>query len=128
MVRHSAVVYRTDCQRQQEISFSNPGWFDYTPLLQPGTIAVTERLPEGSAAVLINRNHTYRDIYLPITSGQRKLYDQIDGKRPIYRIIDTIAGARASKSLVEAVRLFFEHLWRYDQILIDGSNIGNGGK
>ena len=38
-----------------------------------------ERLPPGVAAVLINRSHTYRDIYLPIDAREKRMFDAIDG-------------------------------------------------
>jgi hypothetical protein len=38
----------------------------------PDTIAVQERLPPGAAAVLINRTHTYTDMYLLIDAQQKK--------------------------------------------------------
>ncbi|MDO6825471.1 bifunctional 2-polyprenyl-6-hydroxyphenol methylase/3-demethylubiquinol 3-O-methyltransferase UbiG [Marinobacter sp. 1_MG-2023] len=121
MVRHSAVVYSKDQARDQVVSFTGSGWLDAIPLKQPDTIAVEENLPPGSAAVLINRSHTYTDIYLPITQGQKALYDQIDGKQSIRLIIERIAGQTHNEVLHENVRRFFEQLWRYDQILLDNS-------
>jgi len=121
MVRHSAVVYRNEPASHQQISFNSDSWLDYTPIRQPGTIAIEERLPPGSAAVLINRNHTYTDIYLPITTGQKALYDLIDGQQTIRVIMDRIGNNTANESLQENIRRFFEILWQYDQIVIDAS-------
>jgi hypothetical protein len=82
----------------------------------PDAIAVEERLPPGAAAVLINRGHTYRDIYLPIDARQKRWCDAIDGKRAIGEII---GGSREG----EAARVFFEQLYRHDQIALDASAI-----
>ena len=53
----------------------------------PDTICVQERLPPGAAAVLINRTHTYTDIYLPIDAQEKKMFDAIDGERTIGEIV-----------------------------------------
>ena len=45
-----------------------------------------ERLPAGAVAVLINRNHTYTDLYLPIDARQERLLAAIDGERTIAQI------------------------------------------
>ena len=65
MVRHSAVVYRDEGSNDLErIDFSRIGWLDYVPIRIADTVCVLERLPQGAAAVLINRAHTYRDLFL----------------------------------------------------------------
>ena len=51
------------------------------------TICVQERLPAGAAAVLINRNHTYRDLFMPIDATEKRLFDAIDGNRTIGDIL-----------------------------------------
>jgi len=80
----------------------------------PDTIAVQERLPPGAAAVLINRTHTYTDMYLPIDAGQRKMFDAIDGTRTLGNIV----GERGQR---DAACAFFERLWWYDQVVFDAS-------
>ena len=57
------------------------------PFAWPDTICVQERLPPGAAAVLINRTHTYTDIYLPIDVQEKKMFDAIDGERTIGEIV-----------------------------------------
>ena len=126
MVRHSAVIYRNDQSKDQIVSFTGSDWLDYVPMKQSDTIAVQDKLPAGSAAVLINRSHTYTDIYLPITQAQKALYDQIDGKQSIRTIIGRISGNTHNDTLRENVRRFFEQLWRYDQIVIDDSQTSRG--
>ena len=78
----------------------------------PDTICVQERLPPGAAAVLINRNHTYTDIYLPIDAQEKRLFDAIDGTRTIARHRADRRGARASRAL-------FERLYWHDQVAFD---------
>jgi hypothetical protein len=77
-------------------------------------MAVRENLPHGAVAVLINRTHTYTDIYLPIDAGQERMLAAVDGRRSIAEIAGE--GARA-----EAARGFFQQLWNYDQVVFDTS-------
>ena len=75
MVRHSVVAYR----RRQPWQRATDRVLPATPgsamcrFAWPDTICVQERLPPGAAAVLINRTHTYTDIYLPIDAQQKKI-------------------------------------------------------
>jgi hypothetical protein len=108
MVRHSAVVYRDDAPPCRVVSFDGNAWLDYVPLRLPGTMAVRERLPAGAVAVLINRSHTYTDLYLPIDAPRLRLYEAIDGKRTIAQIL-------GEREELEPARDFFERLWRWDQ-------------
>ena len=115
MVRHSAIVFRNDLPGDaQPIRFDRDAWLDYVPLRMPSTVCVEDRLPPGAAAVLINRTHTYTDLYLPIDARQKTLFDAIDGER-------TIGEFTHEHVTSETVRAFFEHLWWYDQIVIDAS-------
>jgi SAM-dependent methyltransferase len=108
MVRHSVIAYRDDAPARGGVSFDGDAWLRYVPLRLPGTIAVRERLPAGAAAVLINGNHTYTDLYLPIDAPRLRLYEAIDGKRTIAQIL----GEREER---EPARDFFEQLWQWDQ-------------
>jgi hypothetical protein len=117
MVRHSVVVYRNDsCADPQPVSFAEDAWLNYVPIRQPDTIVVKERLPSGAAAVLINRNHTCTDLYLPIDARQKKLFEAIDGKR-------SVAGIVPDNVLRDTARVLFERLWWYDQIVFDTSPV-----
>ena len=60
----------------------------------PDTVVVQERLPPGAAAVLINKTHTYSDIYLPISAAQKRMFDAIDGQRTIAQIAPQAGAAR----------------------------------
>ena len=87
MVRHGVVAYRKDRPAQgAPVDFDGEAWLGYTPIRLPDTLAVRDRLPPGAAAVLINRNHTYTDLYLPIDAQQERLLAAIDGERTIAEI------------------------------------------
>lgn len=114
MVRHSAVVYRNDNPETQQVGFAGDAWLDYVPMRVQDTVCVQERLPPGAAAVLINRTHTYTDIYLPLDTQQKKMFDAIDGTCTI----GMIGGEHERR---DAARALFEQLWWYDQIVFDTS-------
>jgi SAM-dependent methyltransferase len=120
MVRHSAVVYRRDRPRHHSVSFEGDAWPDYVPVRLPDTIVVQDKVPPGAAAVVLNRSHTYTDIYLPIDARQKQLFDAIDGKR-------TIAEIAPQVSQRDAARVMFEGLWRYDQIVFDAASQAGRG-
>jgi len=120
MVRHSAVVYRRDRPSHHSISFEGDAWPDYVPVRLPNTIVVQDKVPPGAAAVVLNKSHTYTDIYLPIDARQKQLFDAIDGKRTIAEIAPQVA-------LRDAARVLFEGLWWYDQIVFDASSHGGRG-
>jgi hypothetical protein len=114
MVRHSLVAYRTDSRASgMRVGFEDDEWLGYVPIRLPDTIAVRDGLPPGATAVLINRNHTYTDLYLPIDGAQERLLNASDGERTILQIGGTDR---------ERARAFFEQLWRWDQIVFDTSD------
>lgn len=115
MVSHSAVVYRNDNPAAQQVSFAGNAWLNYVPIRVPDTVCVQERLPPGASAVLINRSHTYTDIYLPLDLEQKKMFDSIDGTRTV----GMIGGEHGRR---DVARAFFEQLGWYDQIVFDTSN------
>jgi SAM-dependent methyltransferase len=111
MVRHAAVTYASERSANANApDFTGDKWLHYVPLRLPETVTVRERLPEGAAAVLINRNHTYNDLYLPIDAQQDRIVAAIDATKTIAEIIGTTDRKRA--------RAFFEQLWRWDQIVV----------
>jgi hypothetical protein len=115
MLRHSLVAYRKDRLVQNAVDFAGDAWLFYIPVRLPDTIVVRDRLPPGATAVLINRNHTYTDLYLPIDERQERLLEKIDGKRTIAEI----CGQSGDRSLACE---FFRQLWRWDQIVLDTSS------
>jgi hypothetical protein len=121
MVRHSFIAYRDDRPDPGRISFSGDAWPGYVPIRMPDTISVQERLPPGASAVLINRSHIYTDLYLPINSGEKKLFDAVDGEHSIEEIINKESAGSDRQPSLETARAFFEKLWLYDQVVFDAS-------
>jgi SAM-dependent methyltransferase len=115
MLRHSLVLYRNDGgDAAGQLDFAGDASSRYVPVRMPDTICVEERLPPKAAAVLINRSHTYTDIYLPIDGREKRMFDAIDGRRTVGEI------ARAHGALADT-RVFFERLYRHDQVVFDAS-------
>ena len=117
MVRHNFVAYRNGANAPDTPSFEGDAWLAYVPIRLPDTIAVRERLPPGSTAVLLNRNHTYGDLYLPVDKLREQLLKGIDGERTIGRIFRPLAGR-------DVARDFFLQLWQWDQVVFDTSRAG----
>jgi len=115
MTRHSVIAYRRDRSAKFErVDFTGDEWPRYVPIRLPNTIAVRERLPEGASAVLINRDHTYTDLYFPIGIEHERLLAGVDGTQnveTIYRVC----------SKPEPARDFFRQLWQWDQVTFDTS-------
>jgi SAM-dependent methyltransferase len=115
MVRHAVVAYRKDRPTQgTSVDFDGDTWLGYKPIRLPDTVTVRDRVPPGAAAVLINRNHTYTDLYLPIDARQERLLAAINGERSIAEICRE-PGDR------NLARAFFQELWRWDQVVFDTS-------
>ena len=122
MVRHSAVVYRDgDSAAFQKIDFSGTEWLEYVPIRVPDTICVFDRLPPGAAAVLINRAHTFRDLFLPITALQKRFFNAIDGRLSIGKIVQATSAPPERAQNVKPACTFFEQLWWQDQVVFDTS-------
>ncbi|MEO6836724.1 MAG: class I SAM-dependent methyltransferase [Candidatus Tumulicola sp.] len=116
MVRHSVVAYRRDQPAPgASVDFDGDAWPGYTPIRLPDTLVVRDRLPAGATAVLINPNHTYTDLYLPIDARQERLLAAVDGVRSIAEI----CGERGDRRFA---REFFQQLWRWDQVVFNRSN------
>jgi SAM-dependent methyltransferase len=115
LMRHSAVAGRDDAPAGSgQVSFRGSAWLEYIPIRTPDTLLVQERLPAGSAAVLINRAHTCSDIYLPLNAREKRLFEAIDGKRAIGEMLRAPGEHEAARSL-------FERLWWHDQVVFDAS-------
>jgi SAM-dependent methyltransferase len=115
MVRHAVVAYRKDRPAlDAPVAFDGEAWLGYRPIRLPDTLAVRDRLRPGAAAVLINRNHIYTDLYLPIDARQERLLAAIDGERTIAEI----CREPGDRSLARA---FFQQLWRWDQVVFNTS-------
>lgn len=115
MVRHSVILFRDDFSKKaQPIHFEGDAWLDYVPIRMPDTVSIEEGLPAGVAAALVNRNHPYPDLNLPIDGQEKKMFGAIDGVRSIGRIAHP-------QSSTEPARSFFKKLWLYDQVGFDDS-------
>jgi SAM-dependent methyltransferase len=129
MVRHSVIVYRNDsASGSQAVSFAGDDWLDYVPIRMSDTICVQDRLrlPPGAAAVLINRTHTYPDLFLPLESAEKRLFDTIDGERSVGDLIEAtpLSSNRTISNRtinLDRARTFFERLWWHDQLVFDTS-------
>jgi hypothetical protein len=116
MTKHNLIAYRDDrIGDNQPIAFDRDGWQDYVPLRRPGTVDVREQVPPDCVAVLANRARSYRDLGLPIDTGEERLFDAIDGKCTI----GEIARIASEESCGARVRRFFERLWQYDHVVFD---------
>jgi SAM-dependent methyltransferase len=123
MVRHSAVVYRDDNPTPQQISFHGDSWLQFVSIRMPDTIVVQERLPPGAAAVLINPTHTYHDLFMPIDSTRKRVFEAIDGKQSIGELVNSFALAGNRSTILDLAHSFFEQLWWYDQVVFDASSV-----
>jgi hypothetical protein len=122
MVRHSAIAYRSDnARRAQPVTVADNGWLDYVPLKMPNTICVQDGLPPRSVAVLINQDHSYTDLFLPIGLTEKALFDAIDGSRNIADILESTQSSSYQTTDLYLARSFFEQLWWYDQVVFDAS-------
>ena len=120
MARHSIIVHRSDnSSNVQQLSFSGDDWLRFVPIRMSDTICVQDRLPRGASAVLINQTHTYRDLFLPITPAEKRLFDSIDGVRSISDIVKTTLPPADRNA--DMARSFFERLWWHDQLVFDRS-------
>jgi SAM-dependent methyltransferase len=120
MIRHSAVVYRSDCPGGlPKVRFDDDAWPGYVPIRMPDTICIQDRLPPGAAAVLINRSHTYTDLVMPIDSTEKGWFDAIDGNRRIGDIVEGTLPSSPGRPPLDVARAFFERLWWYDQVVFE---------
>ncbi len=127
MVRHSVIVYRDDrFAPSQPISFADDAWLGFVPIRMSETICVQEQVPPGAVAVLINQNHTYRDLFMTINPTEKRLFDAIDGNRTIGDIVRTTLPSSQGQLQLERARTFFERLWWHDQVVFDTSDRQSG--
>jgi SAM-dependent methyltransferase len=112
MLRHAFICYRSDGPASDRVGLDIDASLRYVPIRLAETLEVRDRLPPGAAAVLINRNHTYTDLYLPIDADEQRMLEGINAERSIAEI----AGAAAEGRTAVA---FFRKLWQWDQIVFD---------
>lgn len=116
MGAHSVLVSRDDApdDAATKVRFDDEHWSRFVPIRLPYTMCVEERLPEGAAAVLLNRSHQHRDLLLPITAAEKRMFDAIGGRR-----IAEIAVRAGLERAADCAKAFFEKLWRFDQVVFD---------
>jgi hypothetical protein len=103
------------------VRFAGTNWLSYVPIRIPDTVCVEDHLPPEAAGVLINRTHTYRDIFLPIGATEKRLFDAIDGNNSIAEIAGNTFSSSERQPHLALTRHFFERLWWHDQVLFDAS-------
>ena len=120
MVRHSLIAYRDDNTdgNTASVSFDDKEWQRYIPIRLPDTLCIEEQLPEGAAAILISKSQ-YRDIYLPVDTNEKLLFEAIDGSSTIKDIAEKTLTSPDQNSQINTSRTFFEKLWWYDQVVFD---------
>jgi SAM-dependent methyltransferase len=120
MIRHSAIVYPKDSAGiLNSVNFAGDHFLDYVPVCMSDTLCIQDRVPPGLAVVLLNRTHTYRDLYLPISATEKKLFDAIDGCRTIADIVEGRLPSKNCDVYLNGTRDFFERLWWHDQVVFD---------
>ena len=119
MVRHSVVVYPNDGPGAHRVSFAGDAWLDYVPIRMADTVCVQARLPTGAAGVLINRSHSYTDIFMTVDAREKLLYDAIDGQCTTHEILRRTASSEELPR--HEARTFFERLWWHDQVVFDST-------
>jgi hypothetical protein len=118
IAQHNFVAYGDDGSKEiRAISFAGEHWRNYIPIRLPWAVCIRDRVPPGSAAVLLNPTHRHSDLVLPINAAQFHLFDQIDGRRTLDTILQSCG---KTDDAVRALN-FFEELWRYDLIAFDSS-------
>jgi len=115
MVRHSVILYRADHPwTSRAMRFSGREFLAAVPLRLSDTVVIREHLPHGAAAVLRSRSHAYADTILPVTEGELKLLEAIDGQ---CRVADLTCQERQPGLAASLL----ERLWWHDQIVFDAS-------
>jgi SAM-dependent methyltransferase len=119
MLRHSFTAYKKEMGHQHTPVFDHHQLLSYIPYRLPEAITIEERLPAGSAAVLINQAHTDTVIYLPISAAEKLLVDAIDGSQTIKQIIEGVNTIHPAKLSLEIKQIqdLFVRLWRFDQVV-----------
>jgi SAM-dependent methyltransferase len=124
MVRHTVAAYRHDHPGDPPgVSFVGDAWLDYIPIRMPDTICIQQRLPAGAAAVLINQSHTDTDLFVPVDSAEKRLFDAIDGECTIGDLVERVPPSAGDTPRLDIARGFFERLWWSDQVVFDASRV-----
>jgi hypothetical protein len=65
---------------------------------------------------------TFRDLFVPIDSVEKRLFDAIDGNCNIGDLVDRTLPRSGRRSPLDVARRFFERLWWSDQVVFDASH------
>lgn len=107
--RHDLIAYRDDSSLPDPaLRWNDESWREFVPIRPAPVVVVEDRLPDGVAAVLINRAHTDRDLVFFADTATRRAFEAIDGSTPL----GAIDGATAD---------MFRRLWLHDLVVIDAS-------
>ena len=117
MTTHSIVAYRSDSQSQTLPQFDDERFQTWIPIRCPRTLCVLDRLPKGTAGVLLNQSHSFSDLILFIDAAEKRLFDAIDSSRTVAEILE-----QSRFEDLPMARGFFEKLYHYDQVVFDASN------
>ncbi len=118
MTNHDFIAYRNDSEKQgTEVSFDDDSFLRYVPIRRAWTMIITERLPPGAAAVLINQTHLFPDLFIPVDLKEVMIYQAIDGRHSIAELL----AIRNEEPDSPLGRAFFQKLWQYDQVVFDTS-------
>jgi len=124
MTQHSVIAYRRDYASADFVfQTEDPRSMDHIPVRLPWALCIRERLPPGSAAVLLNPAHAHRDLVLPIDAEQDAVLGRIDGRRTVGEIL----GGRVADERAQRALQFLQQLWWYDQIVFDASGAVQAG-
>lgn len=110
ITRHSFIAYRDDAPfRSPLLDRDDPTWTRWVPLVPSSVMVVTERVPPGYAAAVINRAHIDTDLVLFLTTEELEVLSVIDGR--------TRGGDIPGSS-----RELLHRLWLQDLVVIDASH------
>ena len=118
MANHSFVAYRSDLNIDgSKVRFDDERYLRYVPVRLPWTICIQDRIPPGTAGVLVNQTHLFNDLYIFINEQEKQIYNAVDGRRSVSEIVENVEGSSP------LARDFFEKLWRYDQVVFNTSKV-----
>lgn len=116
MTSHSVVAHRNDSGVSHSADQVSGG---DVPIRLADTIAVTEKVPEGYSAVLINQTHKDTDLVLGVGDFEMGVLSAIDGRRSVDDVL--LAADATDETSRRTALTFIERLWLWDQIVLDQS-------
>lgn len=119
MVRHSAILYHMGSDPSRPVDFVGHNWREYVPIRVSDTVCIQERLSTGASAVLINRSHTSRDLFLPVGPTEERLFHAVDGHNSLADIAEITLESFDREAHIEMTGKFFEQLWWHDLVVFD---------